>query len=340
MTFADAAARISPLDDDAMASARQRWDSRVKPRGSLGRLESLGTQLAGIAGTCPPPPITRPGVVVFAADHGVVTRGVSAWPSDVTALMAATVVEGGAAISVLARQVGASVRVVDVGMLRPSDHPGVEAARVRPGTDDLSSGPAMTVDEARRALDTGVAAAESDLDCLVGGELGIGNTTAAATIIGAFARTDDVTLAGPGAGLDPAALPHKEQVVRAAAARARRIEDPMARLAEVGGLEIAALAGFYVGGAARGVPVVVDGVIACAALLVADTLAPGTAARCVVGHRSAEPAAAPAIEHLGVEPVLDLSLRLGEGTGAALAVPILRAAIAALDEMAALPDLG
>lgn len=336
--FADAVDRLRPPEPEVLAAARARWDTRIKPQGSLGRLEELGTQLAGIAGTCPPPSIERPSIVVFAGDHGVVARGVSNWPSEITGLMAATVADGEAAINAFARQIGASTRVVDVGMLEPHGHPGVDAERVGAGTADLSVEPAMTLEQARSALDVGATAAAADEgDCLIGGELGIGNTAAAAAVIGTFAPPNDAPLAGLGAGLDPAALPEKERIVRDAAARARALDDPLARLAEVGGFEIAALAGFYVGGVASRRPVVVDGVIGCAALLAAEALAPGTAGGCIAGHRSAEPAATTALEHLGLEPVIDLGLRLGEGTGAALAVPLLRAAIAALTEMAELP---
>lgn len=336
--FADAAAHLEPPDAAALVAASARWDTRLKPQGSLGRLEALGTQLAGIAGRCPPPPIERPSIVVFAADHGVVAHGVSNWPAEITALMAAAVADGQAAICAFARQIGATLRVIDVGMIEPHPHPQVAAERVAAGTADLAVGPAMTVDAVRAALDAGAAAAADDGgDCLIGGELGIGNTTAAAAVIGAFAPAGAAPLAGLGAGLDPEALPAKERLVRVAAARARTLDDPLARLAEVGGFEIAALAGFYVGGVADRRPVIVDGVVGCAALVAAEALAPGTVAGCIAGHRSAEPAATTALDHLGLVPVIDLGLRLGEGTGAALAVPVLQAAVAALTEMAELP---
>ncbi|MEM9713400.1 MAG: nicotinate-nucleotide--dimethylbenzimidazole phosphoribosyltransferase [Actinomycetota bacterium] len=344
-TFADAALGIGPPDAAAADAARRRWDTRVKPPGSLGELEDLAIRLAGIAGVCPPPALGRPAVVVFAADHGVVAEGVSAWPAEITRLMAATVLAGDAAISAFARSVGASVTVVDVGILPGEPHPlpGLVDGHVADGTANLARGPAMTGHELAQALDVGVRTATTAIDggadCLIGGELGIGNTTAAAAVIGAFAPVDAAALAGTGAGLPPEQLPAKESIVRAAAAAARGIDDPAERFAAVGGLEVAALAGFYVGGVARRVPVIVDGVIGCAALLAAEALAPGTTEGCVAGHRSAEPAASIALEHLGLQPVVDLGLRLGEGTGAAVAVPVLRAAVAALSEMGELPGI-
>ena len=345
-TFAAAVAAIDGPDLAAAEAARRRWDTRVKPPGSLGGVEELGVRLASIARRCPPPPITSPQVLVFAADHGVVAEGVSAWPSDVTRLMAATVLAGDAAINAFARTIGATVVVVDIGMLpgQPSEIAGLVDRHVAPGTANLAEGPAMGIDEVRAALDAGAAQAteaiDAGADCIVGGELGIGNTTAAAATIAAFTPRTDLPLAGAGAGLAVDALPLKERVVRAAADRARTIDDPAERLAAVGGLEIAALAGSYVAAVAHRCPVVVDGVIGCAALLVAEALAPGTVAGCFAGHRSAEPAASVALAHLGLDPVIDLGLRLGEGTGATLAVPVLRAAAAALTEMGELPSGG
>ncbi|MEO1061085.1 MAG: nicotinate-nucleotide--dimethylbenzimidazole phosphoribosyltransferase [Actinomycetota bacterium] len=344
-TFDAAAAAVPGPDHDAAAAARARWDTRVKPPGSLGGVEDLAVRLASISGTCPPPAIEAPVVLVFAADHGVVAEGVTAWPSAITRLMAATVSSGGAAINAFARTVGAEVRLVDVGMLpgEPAAIPGLLDRRVAEGTANLAAEPAMTVPQLRSALDAGAAEAsaaiDEGVDCLIGGELGIGNTTAAATTIAALVPIGERPIAGRGAGLAAADLPHKERVVRAAAERARAIPDPIERFAAVGGLEIAALAGSYVAAAARRCPVVVDGVIGAAALVAADALVPGTAAGCIAGHRSAEPAASIALAHLGLEPVIDLGLRLGEGTGAALAVPVLRAAVAALTDMDELPDV-
>lgn len=337
--FARAARRAQPLDAAAVAEARARHDQLTKPPGSLGRLEDLGVQLAGIAGTCPPPVPARPAVAVFAADHGVVASGVTPWPQEVTAQMLANFVAGGAAINVIARQVGATVEVVDVGVASDvSALASVQHRKVRPGTANLADGPAMTIAEARAALDAGVDVAEALLaqghDLLATGDMGIGNTTASAALIASLTGRDAATVTGRGTGIDDAMLSAKTAIVAAATARAARYLDPVSVLSELGGLEIAALAGFIAGGAAGGVPVVVDGVIALAALLVADALVPGVADRCVAGHRSTEPGATAALEHLALTPLLDLGLRLGEGTGACLAVPVVQTAARVLVEMA------
>jgi nicotinate-nucleotide--dimethylbenzimidazole phosphoribosyltransferase len=334
---------IAPLDGEAMAAALVRWASRAKPPGSLGRLEELAVQLAGITGRCPPAPIERPAVVVFAADHGVVDEGASAWPRQVTALMVRTMAEGRAAINAFARTVGAEVHLVDVGVdadLR--DLAALAHHKVRLGTGNIATGPAMTRAEAVAALQVGIAVAhglvEGGVDCVCGGDMGIGNTTPSAALVAALTASSADAVTGPGAGLAPDRLPHKRALVAKALSRARALTDPMDVLVQVGGLEIAALAGLFVGATARRVPVVLDGVVAAAALCVAAGIAPGCAARCVAGHRSTEPAATIALAHLGLEPLLDLGLHLGEGTGACLAIPLLRASIAALTDMADLPS--
>jgi nicotinate-nucleotide--dimethylbenzimidazole phosphoribosyltransferase len=264
---------------------------------------------------------------------------VTPWPQEITSRMVATFANGCAAINVLARQVGAAVHIVDVGVA--GDVGGLEGVRVhkvRRGTADLAHGPAMTRAEASRALDVGVEIARTLIAAghglLVTGDMGIGNTTPSAALVAAFTGTDAAVVTGRGTGIDDDMLATKTRVVADAVARVRETDDAISVLAEVGGLEIAALAGFCAGGAAAGVPVIVDGVIACAALLVAEALAPGVAARCIAGHRPLEPGGRVALTHLGMVPVLDLDLRLGEGTGACLAVPIVRAAAAVLSEMA------
>jgi nicotinate-nucleotide--dimethylbenzimidazole phosphoribosyltransferase len=321
-----------------MTAASKRHDRLTKPPGSLGRVESIGVLLAGVAGACPPPVPERPVVAVFAGDHGVVAAAVTPWPQDVTAQMVANFVGGGAAINAIATQVGASVHVVDVGVVADLTHiAGIDHRRVRAGTADLSIGPAMTVDEARAALDVGAdvagALVAAGHDLLATGDMGIGNTTASAALIAAFTRQPAEAVTGRGTGIDDETLARKRAVVEAAALRARDLA-PVETLAEVGGLEIAALAGFVVGAVAARVPVVIDGVIALAGLVVAEALVPGTAKHCIAGHRSTEPGATVALEHLGLEPLLDLGLRLGEGTGACLAVPIVQAAARVLGEMA------
>ena len=328
-----------------MAAARRRWASRAEPPGALGGLEDLAVHLAGVTGRCPPPVPVSPAVAVFAGDHGVVTDGASAWPSAVTAAMVETMSAGGAAICVLAGGIGAPVTVVDVGVASPLEHlANVRHERVRPGTASIARGPAMTVEEAAAAVDVGGRIAgelvDAGADCLIGGDMGIGNTTAAAALVGAVCdrAAEDVT--GSGAGVPTLGQGHKQQLVAAALRRAEGWADPLDLLALLGGLEIAALAGFYVTAAGRRTPFVVDGAIACAALCVADLLSPGAAGHAVAGHLSAEPAAGIALEHLGLRPLLDLDLRLGEGTGACLAFPLVKAAAAALGQMAELPGEG
>ena len=334
---------VAPLDEAAVEAAQARWATRAKPPGSLGQLEDVAVRLSGICGQCPPPIVARPAVVVFAGDHGVVADGASAWPSDITGLMVHAMAGEVAAINTFATTVGAEVHLVDVGVAADLTHlEGVRHRKVRPGTDSLTSGPAMTLDDARAAIDVGLdLAAEliaDGVDCLVAGDMGIGNTTPSAVLIGRFtgSRADKVT--GTGAGLPAERLGSKVAIVDAALERAQAIDDPLTVLAEVGGLEIAAMAGLYIGAASAGVPFIIDGVIAAAAAVTADALVPGTAARGIAGHLSTEPAATVALEHLGLEPLLDLRLRLGEGTGACLAIPLVQAAARALAHMADLPE--
>jgi nicotinate-nucleotide--dimethylbenzimidazole phosphoribosyltransferase len=345
--FAAAALLCGPLDERAGDAARAHHLRLTKPPGSLGRLEAIGAQLAAIAGTSPPP-LPRPAAVaVFAGDHGVHAQAVSPWPQEVTAQMVGNLLAGGAAINVLARQAGAAVAVVDVGVATPLEpHPLLTDANVRRGTADLTVGPAMTVDEARRALDAGAATAtrlvEGGAACLVTGDMGIANTTPSAALIASLTDLPAAAVTGRGTGIDDSLLTRKIALVAAAAARARYShgDDALGILAEVGGLEHAALAGLVVGAAALHVPVVVDGVIAASALLVASRLVPGVEACVVAGHRSVEPGSSAVLDVLGLEPVIDLGLRLGEGTGAALALPVLEAAVRVLREMATFDEAG
>jgi len=345
--FDAAVANLGPLRTEALVEATVLHDRLTKPRGALGRLEPLGIRLAGIAGVCPPPVPAPAFVAVFAGDHGVLAQGVSPWPQEVTAQMVANFCAGGAAINVIARQTGARVVVVDVGVASLlEDAPGLLRRKVRPGTADFTLTTAMSVDEARDALDVGAEVA-ADLvaagaRCLVTGEMGIGNTTPAAALIAALTRRPAVEVTGRGTGVDDTTLARKVAVVEAGLTRhaIAIAAGPLDTLAALGGLEIAALTGFIVGGAAARVPVVVDGVIADAALLVAARMAPGVLPFCIAGHRSSEPGATAVLDHLGLDPLLDLGLRLGEGSGACLALPVVEAAARVLREMATFDSAG
>jgi nicotinate-nucleotide--dimethylbenzimidazole phosphoribosyltransferase len=345
-SFDQAARAVRPVDAAAARAAAALHDQLTKPPGSLGLLEKAGIQLCAIAGCCPPPipePVT---VAVFAADHGVVAEGVTAWPQEVTAQMVANFCAGGAAINVLARHIGAEVIVVDVGVATPipSAAPGLLRRAVRPGTDNIAVAAAMTQAEARRALDVGAGiaseAAGRGARMLVTGDMGIGNTTASAAVIAALTGLPATAVTGRGAGANDAVLAGKTAAVERALRRVPAQADPLRVLAELGGLEIAALAGFIVGGAASRLPVMVDGVIADAAATTAAALVPGAAGYLIAGHRSSEPGAAAALSHLGIEPLLDLQMRLGEGSGATLAVPLVQAAAKILAEMATFDAAG
>ena len=346
-------AALTPYDQAAEAEAALLHTRLTKPRGSLGRLEAVGARLAGVAGTVPPPVPEPATVAVFAADHGVWEEGVSPWPQEVTAQMISTFCTGGAAINVLARHAGARVLVVDVGV--KADLPPAPALlhrrKVLHGTANLAAGPAMALDAARAALDVGAEVAAEAVGtgarCLVTGDMGIANTTASAAVIAALTGRAAKEVTGRGTGIDDATWEHKVWVVERGLERARSDgtldvdrPDPLSVLASLGGLEIAALAGYVVAGAAARVPVLVDGVIALAAVLVASALAPGTADFCIAGHRSVEPGAAAVLGHLGLEPLLDLGMRLGEGSGACLALPVLQAAAKVLGEMATFDSAG
>jgi len=344
-TFDDAAAAVGDLDHGAARAAAEHHDRLTKPRGSLGRIEAIGVRLAAITGSCPPPVPAPAAVAVFAGDHGVLAEGVTPWPQDVTAQMVQNFLAGGAAINVLARHAEARVVVVDVGVATELDAaPGLERRKVRAGTGNIAEEPAMAIDEARRAMDTGADVAArlvaAGAACLVTGDMGIGNTTPSAALVAAFTGRAAAEVTGRGTGIDDLTLARKVAAVEAGLARTPRLDDPLAVLASLGGLEIAALAGFVVGGAAARVPVVVDGVIAGAALLTAARLVPGVLPFCFAGHRSTEPAAAVVLDTLGMAPVLDLELRLGEGTGACLALPLLEAGAHILGEMATFDAAG
>jgi len=344
--FDELVQRVRATSDQAASDGRALQDQLTKPRGSLGVLEDLGVQLCAIAGSCPPPvpePVT---IAVFAGDHGVVAEGVTPWPQEVTAQMVANFCGEGAAINVIARHVGAEVVVVDVGVATsiPGPASGLLRRNVALGTKNLAFEAAMTSDEVAAALAVGVDVANGALargaGLLVTGDMGIGNTTASAALIAALTGSSPEQVTGRGTGIDDETLARKIRVIESALARLGTEASPRRVLAELGGLEIAAMAGFIIAGAAARVPIVIDGVIAVAAALCAGSLAPASRSYLIAGHRSSAPGATVGLGHLELTPLLDLSLRLGEGSGAALAVPLVQAAAKILREMATFESAG
>ncbi|MFC3283453.1 nicotinate-nucleotide--dimethylbenzimidazole phosphoribosyltransferase [Litchfieldella rifensis] len=341
-------ARIAIRDRDLGQQARAHLDNLTKPPGSLGQLERLAIELVEMTGQAFPA-VVPPAVLVFAADHGVAAEGVSAFPQAVTAQMVANFVGGGAAINVFARQIGAQLEIIDVGVA--SEFPGgniergVVHEKVRPGTANFVDVDAMSRDEAERAIDVGIRAANRALDagcnCLIVGEMGIANTTASSAVLAVLTGEEPARVVGQGTGIPQALLPHKQTVIeRAIAARRPDRSDPVEVLAKVGGLEIGAMAGAYLGAAARRTPVIVDGFIATVAALLACRLCPGARDFMIFGHRSQEPGHAVALAALNAAPLLDLDLRLGEGSGAALAFPLVASATRMLAEMATFDSAG
>ena len=326
----DTIAAITPLDEGSMAAARARQDTLTKPQGALGRLEDVSVQLAGITGQTVPR-IARKVVVVFAADHGVTAEGVSAYPAEVTPQMVANFAAGGAAINVLARHVGAEVRVVDMGVGRP--------------TGNIARGPAMSREQAVEALERGIAAANEEIDAgatlLATGDMGIGNTTASSAVAAALTGHPVRQVTGRGTGVSDDQFERKVATIE----QALRTNNPdpndgLDVLAKVGGFEIAAIAGLILGGAARRVPVLVDGFISSAGQLAAARLCPNAIAYTFAAHRSVEIGHTIVLNQLGQLPLLSLDMRLGEGTGAALAMAIVEAAAKILAEMATFGDAG
>jgi nicotinate-nucleotide--dimethylbenzimidazole phosphoribosyltransferase len=330
---------------DAAEAARRRLDALTKPRGSLGRLEELAQTLCRISGQCPPP--TRQAVIfTLAGDHGVVEEGVSAYPQIVTSQMVENFLRGGAAVNVLARQVNAKVIVADFGVATPlGPRPGLESVRIGPGTANFSRAPAMTRTEAERAVDAGITLVEQalrdGLDLIGTGEMGIGNTAAASAITAAITGIAARDVTGRGTGVDDAAWERKAVAVeRALAVHRPDAQDGLDVLAKVGGFEIAGLAGVMLAGAAHRIPVILDGFIAGAAALTAVRIAPAVRHYLIAAHRSAEPGHRHILDALGLTPYLELDMRLGEGTGAALGIGLARAAGAILRDMATFKSAG
>jgi len=337
--------QISPLDLGWLARAQERLDSLTKPQGSLGRLEELAARYVAIREEIFPR-FERKRVVVFAADHGVVAEGVSAYPQEVTFQMVHNFLNGGAAINVLARLVGAGVEVVDVGVNHEFE-PGMKlvSRKVAYGTRNMAKEPAMTREEALRAVWVGVEraqeAVEDGVDVLAPGDMGIGNTTAAAALTTVFTGRPAGAVTGRGTGVDDQTLSHKVAVInRAIALHKVTGDDPLGALAAVGGLEIAAITGFILAAAAARRPVVLDGFIAAAGALVAVRLVPAVADYLVAGHRSVEPGHQIILDHLGLKPLFNLQMRLGEGTGAVLAMNLLEAGVRIYREMATFAEAG
>jgi nicotinate-nucleotide--dimethylbenzimidazole phosphoribosyltransferase len=342
----EAASRIRPLDENAMAKAWAHLDRLTKPPGSLGRLEQLAAALAGMAGSFPlPDKIGRKAIVVMAGDHGVCEEGVSAFPQEVTPQMVLNFLAGGAAVNVLARQAGADVICVDMGMKTDITHEKLMVAKVKHGTDNMARGPAMSREEAVQSVEAGIAVAEQLAEAgygvLATGEMGIGNTTPSAAMLAVFAGTDAEVTVGRGTGVDDAGLARKREAVRRAiAVNEPDASDPIGVLAKVGGLEIAGLAGLAIGAAACGVPLVVDGFISTVAAIAACRIVPGVKPYLIASHLSDERGHKLALDVLELAPMLHLSMRLGEGTGAALTFPLIDAAKAITEQMATFESAG
>lgn len=335
---------IPAPDQSVLAAARERQLQLTKPPGALGRLEDIANWIASCQGVCPPQQFERPTVVVFAGDHGVAASGVSAFPPEVTAQMVANFANGGAAVNVLARRAGAVVRVEDISVAADTD-PALSRYKIRKSSGNLAVEDALTKEEALRAIAAGRAIADEQIDSgadlLIAGEMGIGNTTPAAIIIGLITNNEPVVVVGRGTGIDDAGWARKTAAVRDGMRRARpTYRIPTQLLQRVGGADIAAMAGFLAQASLRRTPVILDGVVVTAAALIAQELAPNASRWWLAGHRSAEPAHAMALRYLDLEPVLEMSMRLGEGSGALAALPIVQAAVATLGEMATFGDAG
>ncbi|MFF2652388.1 nicotinate-nucleotide--dimethylbenzimidazole phosphoribosyltransferase [Streptomyces sp. NPDC058045] len=344
--LAETVAGIRPLDAKALGAAWERQKRMTKPAGALGMLEIISAQLCGLSRMCPPPVPEPAAVAVFAGDHGVHAQGVTPWPQEVTGQMVANFLGGGAVCNAFATQVGAEVCVVDVGVATelPATS-GLLPRKVRAGTADMTEGPALTREEVKAAIEVGIETARDLVaagnKALLTGEMGIANTTASAALISVYTEADPSEVTGRGTGINDETLARKTEVVRRALELHRPDPaDPIGVLAAVGGLEHAAIVGLLLGGASLRTPVVLDGVSAGAAALVARAIAPEVLAACIAGHRSAEPGHVAALNKLGLRPLIDLDLRLGEGTGALLALPIVQSAARAMHEVATFDSAG
>lgn len=337
---------LPPPDPAVAAAAADRLAGLATPAGALGRLGDLAVWLSATQGQVPPDPLTDVRLVIFAGDHGVARHGVSAYPPEITGAMVRTFVAGRAGVSALAAAHDVSVRVLDLGVDDDLEDlaPEVRARKVRRSSGPIHLEDALTAEETRQAVEAGRAIADEEIDggaqLLLSGDMGIGNTTPAAALVAAALGLPAAEVTGRGTGVDDATWQHKVGVIQQALDRAGdRVLDPVATLTALGSADLAATTGYLVRAAERGVPVLLDGLMSVACALTADRVAPGAAAWFAAGHRSTEPAQALALAKLGLEPVLDLGLRLGEGSGAVAAVPVLRSAVAVLRDVALLADL-
>ncbi|MEV0466485.1 nicotinate-nucleotide--dimethylbenzimidazole phosphoribosyltransferase [Nocardia tengchongensis] len=335
---------VSGPDPIVWAAAEERQAQLTKPAGALGRLEKLANWVSACQGVCPPKQFERARVVVFAGDHGVARHGVSAYPSEVTAQMVANFLHGGAAVNVLARLADASVRVADIAV-DGDTAPEISRHKVRRSSGSIDREDALSEAEVQAALAAGATIADEEIDSgadlLIAGDMGIGNTTPATVLIAAVTDTEPVVAVGRGTGVDDAGWIRKTAAIRDAMWRARPVvKDPVALLRTASGADLAAMAGFLARAAARRTPVILDGVVVTAAAVVADQLAPGARAWWVAGHRSSEPSHTIALKRLDLEPLVEMNMRLGEGSGAVAALPLLRAAVATLGEMATFAEAG
>lgn len=337
-------AGIGKLDAGVMEKARRHQKNLVKPAGSLGMLEEVAVRIAGITGAIKPV-LEKKTVIVCAGDHGVAARKVSAADQEVTGQMVRGFLDGGAAINVLAGHVGAEVICVDLGMIRPIDDPRLRVHRLGPGTADIAAGPAMSRAQARAAVETGIAIAAGEIEkgvkLLATGDMGIGNTTPSTAILAAFTGFPVALITGQGTGIGPEAMQRKTQIVE----QALRVNKPdprdgLAVLAGVGGFEIGAIAGVILGAAALRTPVVIDGLISGAGAMIARALAPAALDFVLASHLSEEPGHRVMLNWLGVRPMLQMNMRLGEGTGAALSLPLIDAALKIAREMATYDQAG
>lgn len=341
MVPAELFAKVEAPSFTAREQAEARQLTLTKPAGSLGRLEQIGVWMTACQGVCPPKPITDPRIIVFAGDHGVAARGVSAYPAEVSLQMAANINHGGAAINVLGRAAGASVRVADISL----DHDADGEERVRRSSGSIDIEDAMTEAEVLQAIQTGQRIADKEIDSgadlLIAGDLGIGNTTPAAALIGAMTNSEPVVVVGRGTGIDDEGWKRKVAAVRDAMFRVRNIHhDPIGVLQAISSPDLAAMAGFLAQAAVRRTPVILDGVVVTSAAIMANKLAPGARQWWIAGHRGAEPAHKLALRNLKLEPILDFKMRLGEGSGAAMALPIVQAAVDIMIDMATFESAG